>query len=123
VGYDKTTVLRNLNLRLDVDDRIGLLGVNGAGKSTFAKMIAGALPLQAGEMKREQRLKVGWFHQHQIEALDPVDTPLDILRRERPHDSEPSRPPRLGPIGLSFGKQETTVAKFSGGGGRAGLFT
>jgi ATP-binding cassette, subfamily F, member 3 len=45
VGYDKTTVLRNLNLRLDVDDRIGLLGVNGAGKSTFAKMIAGALPL------------------------------------------------------------------------------
>ena len=48
VGYDGTPVLRNLNLRLDVDDRIGLLGVNGAGKSTFAKMIAGALPLQAG---------------------------------------------------------------------------
>ncbi len=48
VGYNGTPVLRNLNLRLDVDDRIGLLGVNGAGKSTFAKMIAGALPLQAG---------------------------------------------------------------------------
>jgi ATP-binding cassette subfamily F protein 3 len=54
VGYDGTPVLRNLNLRLDVDDRIGLLGVNGAGKSTFAKMIAGALPLQAGHMKREE---------------------------------------------------------------------
>ncbi len=83
VGYDGKPVLRNLNLRLDVDDRIGLLGVNGAGKSTFAKMLAGALPLQSGEMKREGRIKVGWFHQHQIEALDPTDTPLEIIRRER----------------------------------------
>ena len=76
VGYDGTPVLRNLNLRLDVDDRIGLLGVNGAGKSTFAKMIAGALPLQAGHMKREGRIQVGWFHQHQIEALDPGRHPF-----------------------------------------------
>jgi ATP-binding cassette, subfamily F, member 3 len=115
VGYDKTTVLRNLNLRLDVDDRIGLLGVNGAGKSTFAKMIAGALPLQAGLMKRENRIKVGWFHQHQIEALDPDDTPLDIIRRECPDDSESSRRSRLAQFGLSFDKQETTVANLSGG--------
>ena len=86
VGYNGAPVLRNLNLRLDVDDRIGLLGVNGAGKTTFAKMVAGALPLLAGQMKREQRIRVGWFHQHQIEALDPADTPLDILRRERPDD-------------------------------------
>ena len=115
VGYDKTTVLRNLNLRLDVDDRIGLLGVNGAGKSTFAKMIAGALPLQAGLMKRENSIKVGWFHQHQIEALDPDDTPLDIIRRELPDDSELSRRSRLAQFGLSFDKQETTVANLSGG--------
>jgi ATP-binding cassette subfamily F protein 3 len=115
VGYDKIAVLRNLNLRLDVDDRIGLLGVNGAGKSTFAKMIAGALPLQAGQMKRENRIKVGWFHQHQIEALDPDDTPLDIIRRELPDDSESSRRSRLAQFGLSFDKQETTVANLSGG--------
>jgi ATP-binding cassette subfamily F protein 3 len=115
VGYNGTPVLRDLNLRLDVDDRIGLLGVNGAGKSTFAKMIAGALPLQAGQMKREQRIRVGWFHQHQIEALDPEDTPLDILRRERPDDSESSRRSRLAQFGLSFDKQETTVANLSGG--------
>src|SRR5580700_6145801 len=114
-GYDKTTVLRNLNLRLDVDDRIGLLGVNGAGKSTFAKMLAGALPLQAGRMKREERIRVGWFHQHQIEALDPDDTPLDIIRRELPDDSESSRRSRLAQFGLSFDKQETTVANLSGG--------
>jgi ATP-binding cassette subfamily F protein 3 len=115
VGYDTTPVLRNLNLRLDVDDRIGLLGVNGAGKSTFAKMIAGALPLQAGQMNRDSRLKVGWFHQHQIEALDPEDTPLDIIRRELPDDSESSRRSRLAQFGLSFDKQETTVANLSGG--------
>jgi ATP-binding cassette, subfamily F, member 3 len=115
VGYDGKAILRNLNLRLDVDDRIGLLGVNGAGKSTFAKMLAGALPLQTGAMKREQRLKVGWFHQHQIEALDPDDTPLDILRRERPDDSESSRRSRLAQFGLSFDKQDTTVANLSGG--------
>jgi ATP-binding cassette subfamily F protein 3 len=115
VGYDGKAVLRNLNLRLDVDDRIGLLGVNGAGKSTFAKMLANALPLQVGTMKREQRLKVGWFHQHQIEALDPEDTPLDILRRERPDDSESSRRSRLAQFGLSFDKQDTTVANLSGG--------
>jgi ATP-binding cassette subfamily F protein 3 len=115
VGYNAAPVLRNLNLRLDVDDRIGLLGVNGAGKSTFAKMIAGALPLLAGHMKREQRVRVGWFHQHQIEALDPSDTPLDILRRERPDDGESSRRSRLAQFGLSFDKQETTVANLSGG--------
>ena len=115
VGYNGAAVLRNLNLRLDVDDRIGLLGVNGAGKSTFAKMIAGALPLQSGQMKREQRIRVGWFHQHQIEALDPEDSPLAILRRERPEDSESSRRSRLAQFGLSFDKQETTVANLSGG--------
>jgi ATP-binding cassette subfamily F protein 3 len=115
VGYDGTAVLRNLNLRLDVDDRIGLLGVNGAGKSTFAKLLAGALPLSAGQMKRENRLKVGWFHQHQIEALDPADTPLEIIRRERPEDSESSRRSRLAQFGLSFDKQETTIANLSGG--------
>jgi len=115
VGYNGTPVLRDLNLRLDVDDRIGLLGVNGAGKSTFAKMVAGALALQSGQMKRDNRIRVGWFHQHQIEALDPKDSPLDIIRRTRPDDSESSRRSRLAQFGLSFDKQETTVADLSGG--------
>jgi ATP-binding cassette subfamily F protein 3 len=115
VGYNGVPVLRDLNLRLDVDDRIGLLGVNGAGKSTFAKMVAGALALQSGEMKRDNRIRVGWFHQHQIEALDPADSPLDIIRRARRDDSESSRRSRLAQFGLSFDKQETTVADLSGG--------
>jgi ATP-binding cassette, subfamily F, member 3 len=115
VGYGTEPVLRNLNLRLDVDDRIGLLGVNGAGKTTFARMLAGALPLQSGRMVRENRIKVGWFHQHQIEALDAADTPLDIIRRAMPEDSESARRSRLAQFGLSFDKQDTTVANLSGG--------
>ena len=115
VGYGGVPVLRGLDLRLDVDDRIGLLGVNGAGKSTFAKMAAGALGLSAGRMQRERRIQVGWFHQHQIEALDPAETPLDIIRRERPQDSETSYRSRLAGWGIGFDKQGTTVADLSGG--------
>ena len=115
VGYGAEPVLRNLNLRLDVDDRIGLLGINGAGKSTFAKMAAGALGLQTGLMQRERRIKVGWFHQHQIEALNASDTPLDILREARPEDSETSYRSRLAQWGIGFDKQSTTVENLSGG--------
>ena len=116
VGYEEgRSILRNLNLRMDLDDRIGLLGVNGAGKSTFAKMIAGALGVQAGEFHRDKKMKVGWFHQHQIEAMDPVDTPLEIIRRAMPEASESSRRSKLAQFGLDFGKQETTVANLSGG--------
>ena len=115
VGYDGHNVLRDLNLRLDTDDRIGLLGVNGAGKSTFAKMAAGALPIQSGHMQRERRMQVGWFHQHQIEALDPADTPLDIIRRARPDLGEQGHRATLAKFGIGFDKQATTVADLSGG--------
>ena len=115
VGYGGPPVLRKLNLRLDVDDRIGLLGVNGAGKSTFAKLVAGALPLEAGRMHRSGKMRVGWFHQHQIEAMDPADTPLDIIRRALPGASEAQRRSRLSQFGLGFEKQVTTVANLSGG--------
>ncbi|MBI1683204.1 ABC-F family ATP-binding cassette domain-containing protein [Caulobacter hibisci] len=116
VGYeDGRSILKNLNLRMDLDDRIGLLGVNGAGKSTFAKMIAGALTVQSGELHRDKKMKVGWFHQHQIEAMDPNDTPLEIVRRAMPDSSESSRRSRLAQWGLNFDKQETTVASLSGG--------
>ena len=116
VGYgDDPPILSGLDLRLDIDDRIGLLGVNGAGKSTFAKMAAGALKIRSGRMQREGRIKVGWFHQHQIEALDPDDTPLEIVRRAMPEISESARRSRLAQWGLGFSKQETTVFDLSGG--------
>lgn len=116
VGYETgKPILRNLNLRMDLDDRIGLLGVNGAGKSTFAKMIAGALDVESGELHRDRKMRVGWFHQHQIEAMDPTDTPLEIIRRAMPDASESSRRSKLAQFGLGFEKQETTVASLSGG--------
>jgi ATP-binding cassette, subfamily F, member 3 len=115
VGYDGKPILRHLNLRLDEDDRIGLLGVNGVGKSTFAKLVAGALPLMGGHMHRDRKMKVGWFHQHQIEALDPTDTALEIIRRALPHATESQRRSKLAQFGLGFDKQETTVANLSGG--------
>jgi ATP-binding cassette subfamily F protein 3 len=116
VGYgDGPPILRHMNLRLDLDDRIGLLGVNGAGKSTFAKMIAAALPISHGHMHRDRRMKVGWFHQHQIEALDPADTPLDIIRTRMLEASESQRRSKLAQFGLGYDKAETTVANLSGG--------
>jgi ATP-binding cassette subfamily F protein 3 len=115
VGYGGPPILKKLNLRLDIDDRIGLLGVNGAGKSTFAKLVAGALTAETGQLHRSPRLKVGWFHQHQIEAMDPDDTPLEIIRRIMPEASEASRRNRLAQYGISFEKVETTVANLSGG--------
>jgi ATP-binding cassette subfamily F protein 3 len=116
VGYGAgPPVLRHMNLRLDIDDRIGLLGVNGAGKSTFAKLAAGALPLGDGQMHRDRRMRVGWFHQHQIEAMDPKDTPLEIIRRALPEASEAARRSRLAQFGLPALKVETKVADLSGG--------
>ena len=116
VGYEPgKPILKNLNLRMDLDDRIGLLGVNGAGKSTFAKLIAKALTIESGEFHRDGKMRVGWFHQHQIEAMDPTDTPLEIIRRAMPEASESSRRSRLAQFGLPFEKQETKVASLSGG--------
>ncbi|MGZ8370352.1 MAG: ATP-binding cassette domain-containing protein [Caulobacteraceae bacterium] len=115
VGYAGEPVLRNLNLRMDIDDRIGLLGVNGAGKSTFAKLIAGALDVMGGELHRDRRMQVGWFHQHQIEALDPADTPLSIIRAAMPEASDSARRSKLAQFGFGFHKQETTVENLSGG--------
>ena len=116
VGYEEgRPILKRLGLRMDLDDRIGLLGVNGAGKSTFAKLIAGALDVQSGEFHRDKKMKVGWFHQHQIEAMDPNDTPLEIIRRAMPEASEASRRSRLAQFGLPFEKQETRVESLSGG--------
>src|SRR3954447_7432435 len=115
VGYGGPPILRGMNLRLDIDDRIGLLGVNGAGKSTFAKLVAGALSVEHGTLHRSGRLRVGWFHQHQIEAMDPTDTPLEIIRRAMPEAGEAQRRSRLAQFGIGYEKVETTVANLSGG--------
>jgi ATP-binding cassette subfamily F protein 3 len=115
VGYGGEPVLRKLDLRLDPGDRIGLLGVNGAGKSTFARLLAGDLPLISGKMARDRRMQVGWFHQHQVEALDIDDTPLQIIGRALPGLAESQRRSRLAAFGFGVDRVNTRVESLSGG--------
>jgi ATP-binding cassette subfamily F protein 3 len=114
-GYGERLVLSDLNLRLDPTDRIGLLGVNGAGKTTFARLLAGDRPLLGGKLHRDRRMKVGWFHQHQIEVLDPADTPLAIVGRALPALGESARRARLAGFGFGVERAMTRVESLSGG--------
>jgi len=84
VGYDGPPVLKNLDLRIDQDDRIALLGQNGQGKSTLSKLIADRLTPCAGSIVRSTKLRIGYFAQHQVDELHLDETPLEHLRRLRP---------------------------------------
>lgn len=116
VGYEADKpILKNITLRIDNDDRIALLGSNGNGKSTFAKMIAGRLSLQAGEMKLAPALKVGFFAQHQLDDLIPDDTPVDHVRRLMPQAGEAQVRARVAQMGLATEKMATAAKDLSGG--------
>jgi ATP-binding cassette subfamily F protein 3 len=115
VGYDGRAVLRDLDLRLDQDDRVALLGANGNGKSTLAKLFAGRLAPLRGEMHRAPRLKVGYFAQHQAEELDPAGTPLSHIQALMPRASETQCRAQLARFGLGEDRATTAVAALSGG--------
>ena len=115
VGYDKTPVLRDLSLRVDMDDRIALLGANGNGKSTFAKLLAGRLEPMSGEVRRGPRLRVGYFAQHQEDDLAMDDTPIGHMARALPKALPPQVRAQLARFGLDADRAETTVKKLSGG--------
>ena len=115
VGYGETPVLKRLNLRIDQDDRIALLGKNGQGKSTLSKLLSGRLEKMAGKMVSAGKLRVGYFAQHQVDELHVDETPLQHLRRERP-DSEPTKLRAiLAGFGLGADQAETEVGRLSGG--------
>ena len=120
VGYGGPPVLRGLDLRLDQDDRIALLGANGNGKSTLAKLLAGRLSPQGGTEVRNRALRVGYFAQHQAEELDLAGTPLTHMRRALPAASETACRAQLARFGLDADRAETPVAALSGG-EKAGL--
>ncbi|MBV2186262.1 MAG: ABC-F family ATP-binding cassette domain-containing protein [Rhizobium sp.] len=116
VGYEPgKPILKNINLRIDADDRIALLGSNGNGKSTFAKLIAGRLQLQAGEMKQPPSLSVGFFAQHQLDDLIPNETPVDHVRRLMPLEPEAKVRARVAQMGLATEKMATAAKDLSGG--------
>jgi ATP-binding cassette subfamily F protein 3 len=115
VGYGGAPVLRNLDLRLDPDDRIALLGANGNGKSTLAKLLAGRLAAGRGEVRRASRLKVGFFAQHQSEELDMRGTPLSHMRAAMPRATDTQCRAQLARFGLAGEKAETELGKCSGG--------
>jgi ATP-binding cassette subfamily F protein 3 len=116
IGYAADApVLTGLNLRIDQDDRIALLGQNGNGKSTFAKLIAGKLAPLSGQVFGARRVDIGYFAQHQLDELNPLATPYDHMLKLMPEATEAQRRTRLGTYGFSSDKADTKCAKLSGG--------
>jgi ATP-binding cassette, subfamily F, member 3 len=116
VGYvPGTPVLSRLDLRIDPDDRISLLGRNGNGKTTLARLLAGQLAPMAGSMQASARLRVGYFAQHQIEELVPEDTPLQHMSRALPAALPEAVRAQLGRFGFSGDKATVEVRHLSGG--------
>ena len=115
VGYDGRAILSNISLRFDPDDRIALLGKNGNGKSTLAKLLVGKLETMGGEIVRARKLVPGYFAQHQMDELDGTATPVQTLARHRPKMTETELRTRLGSMGLTGDKALTKVGSLSGG--------
>ena len=115
VGYDGTPILAGIDLRLDPDDRLALLGRNGNGKTTLARLLAGQLPAMDGHVGATTKLKVGYFTQYQVEELDADDTPLAHMGRLMPGAKPTAVRGQLGRFGFSGLMAEQKVGKMSGG--------
>ena len=115
VGYDGRAVLSGLDLRIDNDDRIALIGANGNGKSTLVKLIAGRLAPMQGTVTRAANLRVAYFAQHQLDELEPEASPYDHVRRLMPDAPEAKVRARVGAIGFSGQAGDTAVKDLSGG--------
>ena len=115
VGYGDTPVLQHLNLRLDPDDRIALLGRNGNGKTTLARLLAAQLAPMAGSMKASGKMRVGYFTQYQVEELDRSETPLQHMSQMMKGASPSAVRGQLGRFGFSGAKATTEVGRLSGG--------
>ena len=114
-GYGNTRILSKLNGRIDPEDRIALVGINGNGKSTFAKLLADELPLQDGRYTKARKLEVAHFAQHQMDMLNPKQTPLEHVEPLMPYDSEAKRRARVAQMGLSTSRMDTLAENLSGG--------
>ena len=115
VGYDGPDILAQLELRIDQDDRIALLGKNGEGKSTLSKLISGRLHSSSGRTIKHNKLRIGYFAQHQVDELNINETPLQHLQSERPDHSPARLRAMLAGFGLGPDQVDTIVARLSGG--------
>ena len=115
VGYGETPVLKRLNLRLDPDDRIALLGRNGNGKTTLARLLAAQLAPMEGTMNVSPRMRVGYFTQYQVEELSASETPLQHMTMAMAGANPTAVRGQLGRFGFSGQKATTEVGKLSGG--------
>ena len=115
VGYGARPVLENLSFRIDQDDRIALLGRNGNGKSTLAKLLAGRLAPLKGSLFRAPKLKVGHFAQSQEEELALSETPIDHMARALPRATTQEVRAQLARFGLDADRAGTKVGALSGG--------
>jgi len=116
VGYTEgSPVLSRLNLRIDQDDRIALLGKNGQGKSTLAKLLSDRLPLMQGKEVKANKLRVGFFAQHQVDELHVNETPLQHMISARPATQHSKLRAQLAGFGLGPEQAETEVGRLSGG--------
>lgn len=115
LGYDGRAVLTGVSLRIDMEDRIALLGANGNGKSTLAKALAGRLEPMAGTSFRTRGITVGYFAQHQEDDLELDDTPLLHLARVLPSATVTQLRAQAARFGLDAARVETRVGQLSGG--------
>jgi len=115
VGYEDNAILSRLDLRIDQDDRIALLGQNGEGKSTLSKLISGRLNPMAGRVVTSNKLRIGYFAQHQVDELFIDETPLDHIRRLRPKKTPAQLRAIMGGFGIGAEQADTEVGRLSGG--------
>jgi ATP-binding cassette, subfamily F, member 3 len=114
-GYNGRAVLRDVSLAIDMDDRIALLGANGNGKSTLARLLSGRLAAMAGELRRGPKLGVGYFAQHQTDELVRDETSLAHMNAALPRATEKEARAQLARFGLDADRAETLVGDLSGG--------
>lgn len=115
VGYDDHVVLRKLSFSVGPHDRIALMGANGNGKSTLAKLLVGRLSPMDGTLRRAPQLQIGYFAQHQTEDLPLAITPLLLMSRLMPTATETKLRSHLARFGLTGDRALTRIEYLSGG--------
>ena len=114
-GYGDKVIIKHANCVLSPDDRIGIIGVNGAGKSTFLKSLAQQIPLIKGKVTHANGLTIGYYTQEAVENLSKQQTPIDYFKDQFPDLSEQMIVSHLGQYNFTFEQMHQTIKHFSGG--------